>query len=123
MLAPVSDSDAPPPRQFKLKPKEFERVNAPPGTDAKSDDHDVYAIRRQLREREQAAGLDNVAAPPPKKSRRARDYWVGLALGWGALIAVGGLTSGLVGVLAGAALGVLLAAGLWWIVFHVLDDY
>lgn len=123
MLPGVSDNDDPPPRQYTLKPKEFERVNAPPGTDAKSDDHDVYAIRRQIREREQAAGLDDVALAPPKKSRRARDFWISLALGWGGLMTIGGLTSGLVGVLAGAALGILFAAGLWWIIFHVLDDY
>jgi hypothetical protein len=123
MLAAVPDSDDPPPRQFKFKPKEFERVNAPRGEDVKSDDHDVYAIRRQIREREQAAGLDDHAPPPPKKSRRPRDFWLSLALGWGALMAVGGLTSGLFGLLAGAVLGVLYAFGLWWIIFHVLDDY
>src|ERR1700704_4843988 len=105
MLGLVHDEDSPPPRQFKLKPKEFERVNAPPGTEAKSDDHDVFALRRQVREREQAAGMDNVALPPPKKARRVRDFWVCLALGWGGLMGIGAIAAGRAGLYAGAALG------------------
>jgi hypothetical protein len=123
MLSGMPDDDAPPPRQFKLKPKAFERVNAPPGTDAKSDDHDVFAIRRQLREREQAAGLDEIAPPAPKKSRRMRDFCVCLVLGWGGLIGIGAIAVGRVGVYAGAALGIPFTAALWWIIFHILDDY
>jgi len=123
MLPGVSDSDDPPRREYKLKPKEFERVNAPRGTEAKSDDHDVFAIRRQVREREQAAGMDHITAAPPKKSKRARDFWVSLIFGWGLLMAIGFMTTGLIGLLAGAALGLLYVVGIWWIFYHILDDY
>jgi hypothetical protein len=119
----VAEPDDPPPRQFKLKPKEFERVNAPPGTDAKSADHDVYAIRQDLREREQAAGMDNVAPPPPRKSRRAVDFWVVAALGWAAFLTLGGVLAGANGLVVGAGLGIAFTIGVWWIFFHIMDHY
>jgi hypothetical protein len=123
MLPVVPESDTPPPRQFKLKPKEFERVNAPRGTDAKSDDHDVFAIRQHLREREQSAGLDDHTSPPPKKSRRTRDFWVSAALGSGAVLALGGVLAGHNGLVVGAGLSLALTIGLWWIFFHIMDNY
>jgi hypothetical protein len=123
MVAIVPDHDSPPPQQFKFKPKEFERVNAPRGTDAKSADHDVFAIRRQIRDREQAAGLDDVAPPPPRKSRRARDFWVSAVLGSGAILTLGGVLAGHNGLLVGAGLGLALTIGLWWIFFQILDKY
>jgi len=119
----MPESEDPPPRQFQFKPKEFERVNAPRGTDAKSDDHDVYAIRRQIREREQAAGMDNVAPPPPRKSKRTRGFWLSLAFGWGVLLTAGGLLAGRNGMYAGAGLGIPFTVALWWIFFHILNDY
>lgn len=117
-----TESD-PPRRNYALKHKDFERVNAPPGTLSDSMAHDVFAMQRDLREREVAAGMDDIEIPPPRKSRRKRDFIVSLILGWGGLILLGYLTSGLAGVGAGLVLGVLYAAGLAWVMFGVLSDY
>ena len=79
----------PAPKKYALKPKEFERVNAPRGEEAPSDDHDVYKILQQVRAREAADGFDVVAPPvAPVKSRRKRDYWLLLFAGNGLMLAI-----------------------------------
>ena len=113
----------PPPRQFKLKAKEFERVNAPPGAAPPSADHDVFAIRRQLREREQAAGLDDVTEKAPRRSRRTRDFWLCAIAALAIPLAAGNGIAGRLGLMAGGAVGAMLVVALWWIFFHVLNDY
>lgn len=119
----MADEPDPPRRTFALKPKEFERVNDLPGTPSDSPAHDVFAMQRQLREREQAAGMDHIEIAPKRRSRRKRDYWVSLAAGWGGLILIGGMTSGPAGIAAGAVLGLFYAGGLTWIMFGILSDY
>ena len=120
----MPDETEPPPRKFALKPKDFERVNAPPEqAGATPETNDVFALRRQLREREQAAGMDALAEKPRWKSRRKRDFVAALAIGWSGLVGIGALAGGGVGLLAGALLGVFFTVGLWWVVFNVLDDY
>lgn len=79
-MSPESD---PPRKTYGFKPKNFERVNAPP---AESDSspaapvplaNDIFSLQRDLREREKAAGLDEIAPPArPVRSRRKRDYWL-----------------------------------------------
>jgi hypothetical protein len=121
MLDP--DKPDPPPRTFTLKPKEFERVNAPPGTQEASAAHDVYAIRQELRAREQAAGLDAVEVKAVR-SRRRRDYWLLLATVNPALAVTAWLGRGNMFVLVSAAAGIILATiGLTWIMWFVMDDY
>ena len=116
------DAD-PPPRQFAFKPKEFDRVNAAPGTQEPSAAHDVYAIRQELREREQAAGLDRVE-PKPRRSRRRREYWTLLLLtnALFALFAWQGRGNPFVLVSAGAGIA-LASVGLTWVMWFVMDDY
>lgn len=77
----MPDAEDPPPKTYALKPRQFERVNAPRGTDAPSDDHDVFKIRQQVRAREAADGLDEVKLVAPPRSRRRRDYLLLLAAG------------------------------------------
>ena len=113
----------PPPRQFKLKPKEFERVNAPPGTQAPSDDHDVFALRRQVRAREQAAGADDLAPRPPRRSKRTRDFWLCAAAAGVAPPVIGRWAVGPLGLIAGLGVGTVLVVAAWWIFYHVMDEY
>lgn len=119
----MADEPDPPRRNYALKPKEFERVNAPPGTPSDSPAHDVFAMQKQLREREQAAGMDNIEIRAPRKSRRKRDYLISLVAGWGGLMLIGAFTSGPAGLVAGAVLGLFYAGGLTWIMFGILSDY
>ncbi len=117
-------TDADPPRKtYELKPKEFERVNAEPGTQAPSADHDVYAILQANRAREQQHHLGEVEIKTVK-SRRRRDYWTLLLL-TNALFAVIGFTGRenvMVLVSAGAGM-ILISGGLTWIMWFVMDDY
>ena len=122
---PLTPSDAnPPTRTFTLKPKEFARVNAPPGTQEASAAHDVFAIRREIREREQALGLNELAPKPAPKSRRRRDYWLLLVTVDTALVLTAWLGRANVFVLTSAAAGVIVVSvGLTWIMWFVMDDY
>lgn len=121
----VSDADDPPRTHYAFKPKEFERVNDPThiGQPAPAA-NDVYAIRRELREREIAAGMDELKPVPPKKSRRRRDYWLSLALINLALIAAVVLSGpNLIVAIYGFAGMVVLTLGLTWTMWFVMDDY
>jgi len=77
----MPEPDDPPPRKYVLKDAEFERVNAPRGTDAPSADHDVFALLADVRKREAAAGLDTMKEAALPKYRRRRDYLVLLIAG------------------------------------------
>jgi len=122
MLARVPD-DAPPPRQFKFKPKEFERVNPARGEAAPSADHDVYAIRQELRAKEQAAGLDELA-PKVVQSRRKKDFLFLLAslVAFFGVIAFLGRGNPFVLVCALAGLGFSIC-GLSWVMWQVMGRY
>lgn len=112
------------PKKYELKPKVFERVNAPPGSAAgKSTEHDVFAMLQQNRAVEQQAGLNEVEVKPPR-TRRKRDFWQGLAIGY--LVLVGGMALGhfnLASVVGCGSLMIFYTIGLWWIMFHILSDY
>lgn len=79
--------DLPPPR-YALKPREFTPVNAPRGTEAPSADHDIHDLLRQVRAREAAAGIGEVAPAPRRRSRRRRDYVLLLVGGNGFMLAI-----------------------------------
>jgi hypothetical protein len=79
---------APVPRKYVLKPAEFTAVNAPAGTDAPSDVHEVRAILQAVRAREAELGLGEVTPAPPRHSRRKRDFLLLLAAGNGAMLAL-----------------------------------
>ena len=121
-MADPNEAD-PPPKKYGLKAKEFTRVNAEPGTQAPSADHDVYAILQANRAREQSHGLGDVEVKVVK-SRRRRDYWTLLLLTDAllAVIAWQGRENFFVLVSAGA--GIILASiGLTWIMWFVMSDY
>ena len=118
----AEEPDSPRP-SYGFKPRQFERVNPPPEAQAPSADHDILAMQQGIRAREKAAGFDVIKDIRPKKSRRRRDFWVGWLGTWTFLAVAGGLAGGAVGLLAALFLGVFLGAGLWWIMFHLVDDY
>lgn len=126
----MSETPEAPRRNFGFKPKEFERVNAPRhDADAPAEApplaNDVFAIQRDLRAREIAAGMDELAPPErPKSGRRKRDYWTVLLAvnGLAALAAL--LSRGNVVVLVYAFSGaILLSIGATWIMWVLIDDY
>lgn len=67
-------SDPPPAPKFALKPREFTSVNAAPGTEAPSAEHDVFEILKSVRVHEAAAGVGEVGLESSRKSRRRRDF-------------------------------------------------
>ncbi|MFI5335967.1 MAG: hypothetical protein ACHQ5A_04240 [Opitutales bacterium] len=120
----MTEPEQPAPRQYELKPRTFERLNAEPGTQPASADHDVYAIRASLRAREQAAGMDELVPLPPKKSRRRRDYWLLLLANNAVLLLVLILGRHNVVVAVYALSGmVLLSVGLTWVMWQIMEDY
>jgi hypothetical protein len=131
----MGDSDEAPPRQFKFKPKEFERVNEPappspvdPALDERArqgDPNDVFALRQQLRAREQHRGMDVVKPVAPRKSRRKRDYWFLMIAGNGLFIALPTLVfrgNGVVALFCGAGI-IVLSLGMTWVMWFIMDDY
>ncbi len=148
----AEDSD-PPRKHYQLKPREFERVNKPPGeslpgegtgpidvrdlnrqayhpgatTPARPEPpaaNDVHALLRANHERRRAAGLDEPAPPAPRRSRRKRDYWL-------ILIPVDLFFTGVL-VAPGLSVGIKLYAlaglivftlGFTWVMWFVTDDY
>lgn len=118
--------EADPPRKFYgLKPKEFDRVNsAEPGSPPPAA-NDVFAIQRELREREIASGMDELKPMDrPKSKRRRRDYWL-LLLGGnlaiiGTALIVGLNVMTIVYVFSGV---VLYSIALTWVMWFVMGDY
>ena len=120
----MQNSEDKAPRRYELKPKTFERLNAEPGTQAHSDDHDVYAIRRDLRAREMAAGLDATSPKPAKMSRRKKDYL--LLMIAGNLLFLTFLVNGRgnVMVMVYSFSGMILySISVSWIMWQIMSDY
>jgi hypothetical protein len=111
----------PPRKNYGLKPREFDRLNAPGKAPEKSIGHDVYAMLQQNRAAEQRAEIIEIKEV---KSRRKRDYWLLLVPGTGSLALVAWLGRGNPYVLVFACSGIaLLSLGLTWIMWFVMDDY
>ena len=117
------EPEDPPRKYYTTKPREFDRVNAVPGTQAKSDEHDIHALLRHNRAVEKSAKINEVEIKRVT-SRRKRDYWLLLVPG-NLLVAVltwpgrGNpfvLVCGLSGMVA-------LSLGLTWIMWFVMSDY
>jgi len=120
----------PPRKTYGFKPKEFERVNAPRPADAADAApppaaNDVFALQRELRAREIAAGLDELKPPArPRWRRRKRDYWTAMILVNALAAAVTLFSRGNVVVLVYAFAGAIILSGaLTWVVWVLLDDY
>lgn len=139
----------PPPREFKLKPTQFERVNrpadatpgnapidvqqlyrqanaspprpsAPPPATAKND---VHAILRANLEEAKAKGLYDVI-PQRRTSRRKRDFWV-LLIGGNVLMlgALAVMHRNPVTLVFGFSAMVFCSLALTWVMWFVMDDY
>ena len=109
-------------KKFVLKPKSFERVNAPVPHEP-SDSIKVEAILKQnLSSREEFSPL--ILDLTKKVSRRKRDFLALLAIGNGLILSVMLLlpSDPLFRTLGWSASG-LYSAGLSWLVWGVMDDY
>jgi hypothetical protein len=147
----MSDDSDPPRKFYRLKPKDFEMVNEPTSA-APADSspthvrghlraafsspppsaitpqpqaNDVHALLRDNVARANAAGLNELTAVRARRSRRKRDYWRLMALGTIILGGIAALTGPRMPIpfiyaIAGV---VLFNLGLWWIMWHVMEDY
>ncbi len=123
-----------PRKSYRMKPREFQRVNAAPGSVAKPgvasgahpapvDPNDVHSILQQNRAVERRDGHHEVVIKT-KKSKRKRDYWmllVGGNLLTVALVALGPLNP--ISLVFGLAGLVIISLGTTWIMWFVMDDY
>lgn len=144
------DEPDPPPRTFGFKPKEFERLNQPAGSQAPmpsaqdlaklaggepraaagkpagprpGDPNDVFSIRRELRAREHAEGGDRIAIKKVR-SRRKRDYWLLLVAANGFFGAALYLTWGNVAAMVFSLAGIIISSlALTWVMWFVMSDY
>lgn len=117
------ESNEPPRKKYGLKPREFDRLNAPGKAPEKSGEHDVPAMLQQNRSVERQAGKDKFELRETK-SRRKRDYWVSLFLSSGFFGVLAWLGRDNPFVLIAACSGLVLAAvGLTWVIWFVMDDY
>ena len=118
------DPEDPPRKIYTTKPREFERVNAPPGSTAgKTAAHDIHAILQQNRAQEKKAGLNEVELRPVR-SRRKREYWQLLLLGSAVFGLAGWAGRNNVFVLVSAGSGlVIFGIGLTWVMWIVMNDY
>lgn len=118
------ESDDPPRKHYGLKPREFEKLNAPGKAPEKSVEHDVFAILAQNREVEKSSGQDEIKISPKRKSRRKRDYWL-------ATVAMNLLLVGLVAIarfnpislIYGFSGIIIFNLSFTWVMWFVLDDY
>ncbi len=140
----------PPPREFKLKPTEFERVNRPadatPGnapidvrqlykqanaspplqkaSPPPAAENDVHAILRANVDEAKAQGHYDVIPERQRVSRRTRDFWM-LLIG-GNVLMVGALAvlhRNPVTLVFGFSAMVFCSLALTWVMWFVMDDY
>jgi len=133
MLPAMPDEPTPTPKKFTFKPKEFERVNeVRPNTREEETTpvplaNDVYAIRRELREREAAAGFDELTPPDrPRSNRRRNDYWLVMAMVNGVFLplALWALsTKNAVLFIYSLSAAVFLSAAITWVMWVLMDRY
>ena len=147
----MSDEPDPPRKFFKLKPTEFETVNAPrsappadagptdvqgliraanaaptkkPATPLATPQNDVHALLRENHERATALGLNEVAPRPKRMSRRKRDYFL-LLIPVDAFLAYTafGPQANVMSLVYGLGGIIFFSLGLTWVMWFVMDDY
>lgn len=135
-----SPSQAPPPsaKDLAVLAGHSARKPTPPGSASGStptpppaagplpgDPNDVFAIRREVRAREQADGGD-VVKIKKVRSRRKRDYWLLLIASnvlFGTVTAMGITQRNPMFLAYGLAGVVIVSLGLTWIMWFVMSDY
>jgi len=148
----MRDESDPPRKHFRLKPRDFDVVNAPgshapvdsgptdvqghlqaantrpparpPGPTPVAPINDVQALLRDDAARVQATGINELAPLPRRRSRRTRDYWL-LVLSLNAffgLVAFGPYRNPMT-LTYGIAGMIIVTLGLTWVMWFVMDDY
>lgn len=84
-------------------------------------ENEVHAILRENLAKANAAGLNDLAPKPRRKSRRKRDYWLTLVAG-NLFFVLMTLWRPHVIIFAGAGV-IMLTLGLTWVMWFVMDDY
>jgi hypothetical protein len=87
--------------------------------------NEVHAMLNENLARANAAGLNQVALPPKRLSRRKRDYWLIMLAGNGGLLTVFALFIGfnLYSTMFALFGLTFFSCGVTWIMWHVMDDY
>ncbi len=88
-------------------------------------DNDVHTILRENLAHANAAGLNDLAPKPKRVSHRKRQYW-GLMLCGNAVLLTITLMAGPtnpVQFVYGIAGLVIFNLGLWWVMWHIMEDY
>ncbi len=97
-----------------------------------ADTNDVHAILRDNHARATAAGLNDVSLRPKRPSKRKRDYWLMMIAGTailgplavisGARFVAGDRNAAPLFVYSLAGL-IMFNATLWWVMWHIVEDY
>jgi hypothetical protein len=106
-------------RQAALRGPVLDGTNAPANRE-----NEVHGVLRDNLERANAAGLNDVEPPPPRRSRRTRDYWTLFipVNGFFAFWAFGPYANPMTFVF-GLAGMIMFTLGLTWVMFFIMDDY
>lgn len=94
------------------------------GNTPRTQANEVHAVLQENLDRANAAGLNDLAPLPKKRSRRKRDYWLMMVPGtlfFGFFAAMGpGNPLPFVYGIGGL---VIFNIGLWWTMWHIMEDY
>lgn len=86
--------------------------------------NEVHAILQDNLQHANAAGLNELAPKPKRRSKRLRDYWVTLiALNGFFLFWIFGPLANGITIVYGSAGIILFSIGFTWVMFFVVDDY
>lgn len=148
----MRDDPEPPPRNFQLKPRDFDSVNGPgrqrPADGAPTDvrghlraanagqtralgqgggakrPNDVQALMRDHAAKMRRADLDEVTLRPRRASRRKRDYWIVLIPlnAFFAFFAFGPFRNPMTFAF-GIGGMIIVTVGLTWVMWFIMDDY
>lgn len=148
----MRDEPEPPPRNFQLKPRDFDAVNAPgrhrPADGAPTDvrghlraansghgtflgksggakaPNDVQKLMSQHAAKMRRADLDELTLRPRRASRRKRDYWTVLIPlnAFFAFFAFGPYRNPMTFAF-GVGGMIIVTVGLTWVMWFIMDDY
>lgn len=148
----MRDEPEPPPRNFQLKPRDFDAINAPgsqrPGSGAPTDvrghlraantgqgrtlgkaagakaPNDVQNLMRQHAAKMRRADLDELTPRERRASRRKRDYWIVLipTNAFFAFFAFGPFRNPMTFAF-GVGGMIITTVGLTWVMWFIMDDY
>lgn len=121
-VQPAPDPGIVPNDKIRIDVRDLARAAAIPSATARpappQGDNEVHSMLRENFARANATGLNDVAPPTKRISRRTRDYVIALILG-NALLAIATVISPVFG----AAGLIIYNLGLTWIMWFVMDAY